>query len=87
MTPTELLIDSFTRIPPIINKAVEDLSTEQLAHPPTPGTNTIAWLAWHTACGQDVQIADLAGTEQIWTASDWYGRFAQPFGPEEMGTG
>jgi uncharacterized damage-inducible protein DinB len=87
MTPAELLIDSFTRIPPIIGKAIEDLSSEQLAHPPTPGTNTIAWLAWHTARGQDVQIADLAGTEQIWMVSGWYGRFALPFGPDEMGYG
>ena len=73
MTPAALLIDSFTRIPPIIGKAIADLSSEQLAYSPAPGTNTIAWLAWHTARGQDVQIADLADTEQIWTASGWYG--------------
>lgn len=87
MTPAALLIDSFTRIPPIIGKAIADLSSEQLAYSPAPGTNTIAWLAWHTARGQDVQIADLADTEQIWTASGWYGRFALPFGPDEMGYG
>jgi hypothetical protein len=87
MTPAELLSDSFTRIPPIIGKAIEGLSAEQLAYRPAPGTNTIAWLAWHTARGQDVQIADLAGTEQIWTASGWFGRFALPFGADEMGYG
>ena len=65
MTPADLLIDSFTRIPLIIGKAIADLSSEQLAYRPAPGTNTIAWLAWHTARGQDVQIADLADTEQI----------------------
>jgi uncharacterized damage-inducible protein DinB len=87
MTPAELLIDSFTRIPPIVGKAIADLSSKQLAYRPAPGTNTIAWLAWHTARGQDVQIADLADTEQIWTASGWYGRFALPFEPDEMGYG
>lgn len=87
MTPAELLIDAFSRLPSIIGKAIEDLSSEQLACSPAPGTNTIAWLAWHTARGQDVQISDLAATEQIWTASGWYGRFALPFGPDEMGYG
>ncbi|GGK97339.1 hypothetical protein GCM10007382_16980 [Salinibacterium xinjiangense] len=82
------LTHSFTRIPPIIGKAIADLSSEQFAYRPASGTNTIAWLAWHSARGQDVQIADLADTtEQIWTVSGWYGRFALPFGPDEMGYG
>lgn len=87
MIPAALLIDSFSRLPPIIGKAIADLSSEQLTYRPAPGTNTIAWLAWHAARGQDVQIADLADTEPIWTASGWYGRFALPFGPDEMGYG
>ena len=87
MTPAELLIDSFRRVPPIIAIAIKDLSSAQLTYQPAPGTNTIAWLAWHTARGQDVQIASLADTEQIWTASGWHSRFALPFEPDEMGYG
>ncbi|ROQ39877.1 uncharacterized protein DUF664 [Frondihabitans sp. PhB188] len=87
MTPAELLTDSFSRVPALIERATADLDAQQLSARPGPGTNTIAWLAWHTARGQDVQIADLAGTEQVWTADGWYDRFELPFGPDEMGYG
>lgn len=87
MTPSELLIESFSRIPSIVERATDGLSPEQLAARPAPGTNTIAWLAWHTARGQDVQMAALEGREETWTLDDWYGRFDLPFGPEEMGYG
>jgi hypothetical protein len=87
MTPADLLIESFTRIPAIIERAVDDLDAQELSSRPAVGTNTIAWLAWHTARGQDVQIAALAGTEQLWTSGGWYDRFALPFGPDEMGFG
>lgn len=87
MTPAELLIESFSRIPPIVDRATADLDAQQLAARPGPGTNTIAWLAWHTARGQDVQIADLADSDQVWTSDGWYDRFELPFGPDEMGYG
>lgn len=87
MTPAELLIDSFSRIPAIVERAVDDLDAQQLASRPAIGTNTIAWLSWHIARGQDVQIAALAGTDQIWTEGGWYDRFHLPFGPDEMGFG
>ncbi|RKR76218.1 mycothiol transferase [Frondihabitans australicus] len=87
MTPTDLLTDSFSRIPAIIDRATDGLDATALATPPAPGANTIAWLAWHTARGQDVQIAALEGREQTWTLDDWHGRFDLPFGPDEMGYG
>jgi hypothetical protein len=87
MTPAELLVDSFSRVPGIVDRAVDDLDLQQLSARPAIGTNTIAWLAWHIARGQDVQIADLDGREQVWTAGGWYDRFDLPFGPEEMGYG
>ncbi|MCU1527148.1 MAG: hypothetical protein JWP75_911 [Frondihabitans sp.] len=87
MTPADLLIDSFSRIPAIVDRAVDDLDAQQLASRPAIGTNTIAWLAWHIARGQDVQVAGLDGSEQIWTAAGWYDRFDLPFGPQEMGYG
>lgn len=87
MTPAELLIDSFSRLPAIIDRATNGLDPQQLAARPGPGTNTIAWLAWHTARGQDVQIADLDGGDEVWTADGWYERFELPFGPDEMGYG
>lgn len=87
MTPSEVLIEAFSRVPETVRRAVDGLSEDQLAARPAAGANTLAWLAWHTARGQDAQIADLAGTEQVWTADGWYDRFGLPFAPEALGYG
>jgi hypothetical protein len=87
MTPAELLAESFSRVPDIVGRAVDGLSEDQLAARPAAGANTLAWLAWHIARGQDAQIADLAGQEQVWTADGWYERFGLPFPAEALGYG
>jgi uncharacterized damage-inducible protein DinB len=87
MTPAELLVEAFSRVPETVDRAVSGLSEDQLASRPAAGANTIAWLAWHIARGQDVQIAALAGTEQVWTADGWVDRFALPFPAEAIGYG
>jgi len=87
MTPSELLIEAFSRVPSTVERAVSGLSEDQLASRPAAGANTLAWLAWHIARGQDAQIADLAGSEQVWTADGWVGRFGLPFPAEALGYG
>lgn len=87
MTPSELLVDAFDRLPPLARDAVAGLDEDALAWRPDPAANTVAWLLWHTARGQDVQVADLAASEQVWTADGWHERFGLPFGAAEMGYG
>lgn len=87
MTPAELLADAFSRVPETVERAVRNLSEDQLAARPAAGANTLAWLAWHIARGQDAQIASLAGTEQVWTADGWYDRFGLPFPADALGYG
>ncbi len=87
MTPAELLTEAFTRVPETVGRALDGLSEDQLAARPAAGANTLAWLAWHTARGQDAQVADLAGTEQVWTADGWVTRFGLPFPAEALGYG
>jgi len=87
MTPSELLIEAFSRVPATVSRAVNGLSEDQLASRPAAGANTLAWLAWHIARGQDAQIADLAGTEQVWTADGWVERFGLPFPADALGYG
>lgn len=87
MTPSELLIEAFSRVPATVERAVSGLSEDQLAARPAAGANTLAWLAWHIARGQDAQIADLADTEQVWTADGWVERFGLPFPAEALGYG
>jgi hypothetical protein len=87
MTPSDLLVEAFSRVPQIVHRAVDGLSEDQLAARPAAGANTLAWLAWHIARGQDAQIADLTGSEQVWTADGWYDRFGLPFPTEALGYG
>jgi hypothetical protein len=73
-----LLQEAFSRILPTVSRAVDGLSADQLAARPDPEANSIAWLVWHLTRIQDDHIAEVAGTEQVWTAGGWAGRFHLP---------
>ncbi|WP_028049072.1 DUF664 domain-containing protein [Cellulomonas sp. URHD0024] len=87
MDVTELLIESHGRVGGVLHRAVGGLDAVQLTWRADPEANTIAWLAWHAARGEDSQVADVAGTPQVWTAQDWSGRFALPFDDDATGYG
>ncbi|SFK54769.1 mycothiol transferase [Geodermatophilus ruber] len=87
MRSRELLLDAYGRIQEELRPAVEGLTPEQLTYRPAPNANSIAWLAWHLARVQDDHIAEVAGTEQVWTAEGWYDRFGLPFPPSATGYG
>jgi uncharacterized damage-inducible protein DinB len=83
----DLLLYAYEQIQEHLRPAVEGLSPEQLAYRPSPDANSIAWLAWHLARIQDSHIAEVAGTEQVWTAEGWADRFDLPFDPTATGYG
>lgn len=87
MRSRELLLYAYEQIQENLRPAVEGLSPEQLAYRPTPDANSIAWLAWHLVRIQDSHIAEVAGTEQVWTAEGWMDRFGLPFAPSATGYG
>ena len=87
MTPAELLADAFDRIHQTAAAAVDGLTEEQLVTRPDPDANSIAWLVWHLARVQDDHVADVAGTQQVWTAQDFVGRFDLPFDSDATGYG
>ena len=87
MTPAELLTDAFERVLQTATAAVDGLTEEQLATRPAPDANSIAWLVWHLARVQDDHVADVAGTEQVWTAQDFVTRFDLPFDTAATGYG
>ena len=87
MTPAELLIDAFERIDKTAAAAIDGLTDDQLAARPGPEANSIAWLVWHLARVQDDHVADVAGTEQVWTAQDFVTRFDLPFDSGATGYG
>jgi hypothetical protein len=87
VTPTQLLIDAFGRIPEVVHGAVDGLNPQQLAYRVDADANSIAWLVWHLSRIQDDHVADVAATEQVWTSGGWAERFALPFPTSSTGFG
>jgi uncharacterized damage-inducible protein DinB len=83
----DLLVDAFGRVREVVHRAVDGLTPEQLAFRVDPEANSIAWLVWHLTRIQDDHVADVAGTEQVWTSQGWAERFGLPFGPRATGYG
>ncbi len=84
-TAAEVLADAFGRVRQEVHAAADNLTADQLAFRPDRAANSIAWLVWHLTRIQDDHIAEVAGTEQVWTAKDWGGRFALPYDLRETG--
>jgi uncharacterized damage-inducible protein DinB len=87
MDGADLLADAFSRIRSTVHAAVEGLAAEQLVARLDPEANTIAWLVWHLTRVQDDHVADVAGSQQIWTAGGWVERFRLPFDVGAIGYG
>jgi hypothetical protein len=87
VTPTEVLLEAYERLPGLVEAAVHGLSAEQLTARLDPEANTIAWLIWHLTRVQDDHLAAAFGTEQVWTSQGWAERFALPFDISEHGYG
>jgi uncharacterized damage-inducible protein DinB len=87
MTSTELLVEAFQRVRDELHPAVNGLSPDELAFRPEAESNSIAWLAWHLTRIQDDHVAGLDGSEQVWIANGWRGRFGLPLDPLDTGYG
>lgn len=87
MDARTVLEDLFGRIGPTTTRAVDGLGEDALTARVDPGANTIAWLAWHLARGQDAQVAAAVGREQVWTRDGWARRFGLPFDDRATGYG
>jgi uncharacterized damage-inducible protein DinB len=78
VTSIELLRQAYRRIRDLGHHAVDGLSPEQLNARIANDANTISWLVWHLTRVQDDHVADVAGSEQVWTAAGWADRFDLP---------
>ncbi|WP_320068592.1 mycothiol transferase [Micromonospora sp. RTGN7] len=85
MDVTDVLTETYGRLPGLVRAAVQGLSPEQLRRVPAPGANPIGWLVWHLTRIQDHHVADLLGAEQIWVTGDWAGRFGLSADPDDTG--
>ncbi|TQL53999.1 mycothiol transferase [Subtercola boreus] len=87
ITAVDVLTDAFTRVLGSVHGVLRGVTQADLAARIDPEANTIAWLVWHIARGQDAQVAALAGSEQVYTSAGWYERFDLPFPPSASGYG
>ena len=83
----DLLADAAQRSRDVFHDVLSQVTPEQANWRPTPNANSIAWLAWHTAREQDLQIAALAGTSEVWTSQGWVERFNLDLPRNSMGYG
>lgn len=83
----ELLRDAFTRLIEHVDDLTDGLADEMADYRPTPNANSIAWLLWHSARVQDIQLAHVAGVEQVWTRDGWVDRFGLDLPRDDTGYG
>lgn len=82
-----LLADAFERVAQNVRRVLDGAGPELLTYRPDPDANSVAWLVWHLTRVQDDHVADVAGTEQRWTADGWARRLALPFEAADTGYG
>ncbi|WP_019814056.1 mycothiol transferase, partial [Saccharomonospora saliphila] len=87
MNGIDVLIDGFGRVQEAVADAADGLDASALTHRVGHDANTIAWLLWHLTRVQDDHVADVAGTEQVWTAQGWSDRFRLPLPVDDTGFG
>lgn len=87
MRSADILVDAFSRVRKVVHQAVSGLSPDELAFRVDGSANSVAWLAWHLTRVQDDHVADVMGTEQVWTSQGWTDRFALPFAVAATGYG
>lgn len=83
----DLLRDAFTRQIEHAEDITDGLTDEVSFYRPTPEANSIAWLIWHSARQQDLQLCHIAGIEQVWTREGWVERFDLDLGGNDHGYG
>ena len=85
MRLSELLIELYDRVPPIVHDAADGLDADDLRWRPSPEANSIGWLLWHLTRVQDNHVSELREAPQVWTTGDWATHFQ--LAPDAHNTG
>jgi len=81
----DMINDGFSRVLEVVEPAFEGLKPADIDRLPKPDCNSMGWIMWHLTRGQDAQIADLAGWEQLWIKDEWYAKFARAKDADDTG--
>ncbi|MFI9006103.1 DUF664 domain-containing protein [Actinosynnema sp. NPDC053489] len=87
VTAVDVLLDGYGRVGESVERVLDGLSPDQLTYRVDGEANPIAWLVWHLTRVQDDHVAEVAGTEQVWTADGWADRFDLPLPVGDTGYG
>ncbi len=79
MQATDIVRDALRRVHQLIPAVLDGLDGDDLLWRPEPEANSIGWLVWHLTRTEDDHLAQLAGTDQVWTSAGWYERFGLPY--------
>ena len=87
MNTSSLLLEMYSRIPPLARAAVDGVPTDALTRRPAAGANTIAWLIWHLTRVADHHVAELRQADQVWAEGAWARRLGLQPDPANTGYG
>ena len=87
MRSRDVLTYAYEQVAETLAGTVDGLGPDDLAHRVQPGVNPIGWLVWHLLRVQDDHVAEVAGTEQVWTADGWAGCSGLPVDDAATGYG
>ena len=83
----ELIIDGYSRVSEVLERALDGLTQDDLNKQPHPDCNSMGWITWHLTRVQDDHIADLMGEKQLWINNGWHAKFSRPANPKDIGFG
>ena len=83
----QLIIDVLRRSWDTLEKALTNLSQDDLNKQPHPDSNSMGWLTWHLSRTQDRAIASITGDQQIWIKDNWYTKFHLSADTQDTGFG
>ena len=86
MDQQAIITDGMSRGRGVLRRALDGLDVDALTYRPADHTNPIGWLAWHIARVEDMHVADLLETGQLWTDGGWHERFGMPADARDFGT-
>jgi hypothetical protein len=87
MQSRDALTYAFSQVEGTLRSCLDGLTAAQLTERPGPDANPIGWLAWHLLRVQDDHVAEVAGSEQVWTGQGFARRFDLPLDDSATGYG
>ena len=86
MTTKEILKNCFNRAQEVLDKAVGDLTREEIAYRAGPEANPIGFILWHIRRVEDRLINHtIRQSAQIWEEGDWHSKLGLPEDPKTTG--